>query len=163
MNLGAVWVDAFLAIAGVASLAGVLAAAALRLKARLHWAIVGLLAVVFAVLLTLLGNVFGHAHLFKAWHRDQNSAVPQSGCVTYEPWFGGLSAAYSMTRAEFEAWATGHSWGLTTCDLAHADADRAVLSFGQPEAAFATPPAPDGGQLRAYYVKGTAYIFYNSW
>ena len=163
MNLGAVWVDAFLTIAGAASVAGILAATVLRLRARLHWAVVGLLAVVFAALLTLLGNFFGHGPLFRSWHRDQNTVVPKSGCLTYEPWFGGLSAAYSMTRAEFQAWATGHSWGLTPYDLAHADVDRAILSFGEPEDAFATRPAPGGGQLRAYYVGGTAYIFYNSW
>ncbi len=44
-----------------------------------------------------------HHRLFVVWHRYQNEAVPQQGCLTYDPDFYRLYATYQMSVEEWIA------------------------------------------------------------
>lgn len=161
MNLGEVFIETAFVICLVACLLALSVALILRYMKRTRW-FVSL--TVFVVLVSVLvggGLYFGHSPLFAAWHRFRNNVLPRTDCLTYEPSFFRLYATYRMSRAEFDAWIARHPWHLTPCDerqIASQDAEQ--LGFAQPDAAYASEPAPNGRQLRVYFKNDTMYVSY---
>ncbi|MCC9656704.1 hypothetical protein LOC70_12910 [Rhodopirellula sp. JC737] len=132
-----------------------------RLIRRIHLGKLLLLGFALWIALTYTGTKFFHHDRFVELHQSHNDYVPASGCLTYEPSFGHLFASYSMTRAEFDAWVAQFPVPMSEYDsqLQRFDEDR--LGFTDPDAAFATQSASNGGQTRAYFKDGTMYLSRN--
>ena len=165
MNLGNVYLQAFFYITATSFVIAAACTFSLRLFRRIHAGWLSALAFFLGVFLAITGNRLFHRDLFVTWHRSQNAIVPQTGCLTYEPSFGYLYATYAMDRFEFERWVSSHPWTLLPYDssphqsLQSHDAKR--LGFDDPEIAYATEMADDGGQLRVYFQSGTMFLSYN--
>ncbi|MEM9645576.1 MAG: hypothetical protein AAF989_11345 [Planctomycetota bacterium] len=110
---------------------------------------------------TYASNSMLHRGMFVKQHQDNNTLVPATGCVRYEPSFGKLLAAYKMTASEFQAWVAQHPWGLVEYDGGLMDHDALRLGFSGPVVAYATEMASNGGQLRVYFKEGMMYLSYN--
>ena len=161
MNLGDIYIKAFVAIIGASFGVSLIASSMLRFFGC-SWRTVFLAAIPIWLPLGFLGLDTSHQTLFVAWHKAQNRALPKHGCRTYEPNFTRLYATYSMSRDEFGVWVNSHPWHLHAGDngLLHHDGPR--LGFDAPELSFETERAPNGKQLRVYYKSGIMYVSYNA-
>lgn len=161
MNLGQTYIDAFLHIAMLSVLATIVLVALLRIVKRVHIAKLVAIGLVLFGAVTVTANKLFHRQLFVDLHKSQNTLVPATGCLTYEPSFGHLFASYSMDHAAFDSWVSEHPWPMTDYDnsLQRFDEDR--LGFTEPHTALATEMAPNGNQLRVYYKSGVMYLSYN--
>jgi len=163
MNLGEIYIKSGVAICIGACLLTLLIVLILRFVKKTRRCTLFMTFCLLAPVLSVVGDHFGHGPLFVAWHRAQNTLLPESGCLTYKPSFFRLYATYRMSRAEFEDWATHHPWQLVPMDeggfpLPPQEVEN--LGLERPEAAYASEPAPNGRQLRVYYAKGTMYVAY---
>ena len=161
MNLGSIYLKAFFAIIAITFVFALTVASLLRLR-RCRWRTVVLAALPIWLIIGRLVLDTSHQRLFVAWHRWQNTALPQQGCLTYEPEFTRLYATYKMSRTEFQVWVNDHPWQLHAGDngLLHHDGPR--LGFDGPAFSFETDSAPNGKQLRVYYKSRIMYVSYNS-
>ena len=161
MNLGVIYFKTFAAIVVMSFIFAVSVASLLRLR-RCSWRTVIVVALIIWLAIGFPMLNLGHQRMFVAWHKWQNTALPQKGCLTYEPDFTGLYATYEMDRDEFEIWVTDHPWHLHVGDngLLHHDGTR--LRFDEAERSFETEPAPNGKQLRVYYNSDIKYVSYNA-
>jgi hypothetical protein len=164
MNLGGVFFKTAILILAGAFLLPLIGAWIIRIFKKLSWGLLMPVALCLTAVLAVAGLETLHRPIFVAWHRAQNTMVPRTGCVSYEPDFTRLCATYRMDRKTFDQWVAAHPWKLLPFDLADVPSfrDREHLGFSNPEAVFATEPAPNGKQLRVYYEKGTIYLAYNS-
>jgi hypothetical protein len=161
MNLGDIYFKTFAVIVAVSFLLALALTSLLRLR-KFSWQVVVYAALpVWLVLGYLLLDAY-HQSCFVAWHRWQNTALPNQGCLTYEPELHRLYATYDMDRSDFEAWVRSHPWqlGAGSNGLLHHDGPR--LGFDAPELSFETAMAPNGQQLRVYFKAGIVYVSYNS-
>ena len=161
MNLGDVYLKTFFNISAVAVLIAITVPTTLRLYKRIHLGWLFVMFLILSILLIFAGNSVFHHDLFVARHLKQNEWVPQQGCTSYEPSFRHLFASYTMTRDEFESWATSHPWQLRPYNSDPLDHDSARLGFTEPDAAYATEMAGNGSQLRVYFKDGTMFLSYN--
>lgn len=161
MNLGDIYLKTFLVITAVAFVAGFALAFVLRLMRRIRAGWLVVLGSLLAAVLTVAGNRAFHQELFTAWHQSQNSVVPRTGCLTYDPSFDRLYATYSMDAATFEQFVASHPWQLRPYDSSLQAMDARRLGFETPQAAYATEMAPNGNQLRLYFENGTMFLSYN--
>ncbi|MFO0923981.1 MAG: hypothetical protein U0905_15990 [Pirellulales bacterium] len=161
MNLGVIHILSFGAIV-VASFVISFAVASTIRWWRGSWP-----AVVYATLPLWLAigffmlDVFHH-RLFVVWHRYQNEAVPQQGCLTYAPDFYRLYATYQMSVEELDRWVMHHPWQLQSADVNVCPHDSERFGLEVSEKSYQTEMAPNGRQLRLYYKSGTLYVSYNS-
>ncbi len=160
-GLGEAYINVFLWITVCGFAVAVVVAVIIRLlfRVRLGWCL--LIAPVLGIALAYAGNSYFHHDLFVRSHQSHNSFMPKEGCLTYEPSFGHLFASYAMSRDEFKQWVSLHPWKLKPYDMAFVDQDSKRLNFAEPEVAYATEMAPDGGQLRVYFRDGVMYVSYN--
>lgn len=158
MNLGIVCVESFLLIIVAALPLAFGLASVLRLRS-LSWHTIMLATLPVWLIVGYALLHLGHQRLFVAWHRLQNTAVPQEGCVSYEPQFNRLLAKYSMSEDDFWAWVRTHPWGLSQVASPY-EYDLQQLNIIEPAFSFCSEPAPNGAQLRVYYKTGVAYIAY---
>jgi hypothetical protein len=161
MNLGAVYLAAFAAIVTLSFTLAVSVASLLRLR-HCSWRVVFVTAVPLWLAIGFPMLDLGHQRLFVAWHKWQNGALPQEGCLTYEPDVTRLYATYTMDRGTFESWVASHPWRLHAGDNGSLDHDASRFGFGEPELSFETDSAANGRQLRAYYKSGVMYAAYNA-
>lgn len=162
MNLGSICLWSAVAIVGAACLIALLVAVAMRCNPRTRRLDPVKVFVVLAGLFLCGGLFWGYEPLFAAWHRAQNTAVPSAGCLSYEPSFWQLYATYRMTRPEFDQWVQQHPWQLRPEDAPSIrERDRTHWEIAEPEAAYASPAAPNGCQLRVYFLHDTMYVSYN--
>ena len=126
---------------------------------RLAWCVI--VTLLLSVTLAYFTNSAFHREMFVREHQKHNTLVPQSGCVLYDPSFGRLYATYRMSRAEFDAWVSEHPWKLIPYDQAFVRYDGERLGFTEPDSAFATEMASNGGQLRVYFKEDMMYLSYN--
>ncbi|MDC0937205.1 hypothetical protein OAS39_13050 [Pirellulales bacterium] len=161
MNLGDVYFKTFVAITAIAFVAGFACAFSLRLIRRIHAGWLVALGLLLTVVLTVVGNGIFHHTLFTTWHRSQNTFVPQTGCLTYDPSFGHLYATYSMDASSFKQFIASHPWELRPHDSSLESIDARRLGFDAPQAAYATEMAPNGKQLRIYFENGKMFLSYN--
>ncbi len=94
MNLGNIYIGAFLALTAAAVGLSLLVGLCLRMWWRVPWGRTFGITIVLAVLSVFVANRQLHQPLFRAWHRAQNTLVPAAGCVRYEPEFAWLWASY---------------------------------------------------------------------
>jgi hypothetical protein len=142
----------------------IVVAVMMRLLFRIRWGWCPLIATVLGIALAYAGNSYFHHDLLVRSHQSHNSLMPKEGCLTYEPSFGHLFASYLMSRDEFEQWVSLHplhQWKLKPYDMAFVEHDSKRLYFAEPEVAYATEMASDGGQLRVYFRDGVMYVSYN--
>lgn len=161
MGLGEAYLEVFFNIAKLALLASVVAAGLVRAFKRVQLGKLVLIAIVLWFLLTYTGTKYFHHDRFVELHRTQNNYVPTTGCLTYEPSFGHLFASYSMSRDAFDAWVAAFPVSMTEYDSSLQRFDEEQLRFTEPDAAFATEPASNGGQTRAYFKGGVMYLSRN--
>ena len=158
MNLGVVLIESFLLIVAGSFAIAFGVASLLRLK-NVSWHTIVLVSLPLWLIVGFTLLDFGQARLYSAWHRWQNAAVPQQGCVYYDPQFNRLLAKYTMEEADFLAWAATHPWHLKQ-DRSPREYDLKQFGVVEPEFSFSNEPAPNGAQLRVYYKSGTTYIAY---
>jgi hypothetical protein len=160
-GLGEAYINVFLLITVCGGAAAFVVAVITRLlfRVRLGWCM--LIALVLGIAFAYAGNTYLHYDLFVRSHQSRNSFMPKEGCLTYEPSFGHLFASYAMSRDEFEQWASLHPWKLKPYDLTFVEHDSKRLNFTEPDVAYATEMASDGGQLRVYFRDGVMYVSYN--
>ncbi len=113
------------------------------------------------IVLAYFANSAFHREMFIRDHQKHNTLVPKTGCVSYEPSFGHLFATYRMSRAEFDIWVSGHPWTLISYDQSFVEYDGKRLGFTEPDLAYATEMASNGGQLRVYFKDEMMYLSYN--
>tara|TARA_R110002049_G_scaffold27283_1_gene93843 strand:- start:104 stop:595 length:492 start_codon:yes stop_codon:yes gene_type:complete len=161
MNLGQTYIDAFLYVAKLSAVASIVLVVLLRLWKRIDTSKLIAIGLGLFVAATFTANKLFHRQLFVDWHKSQNTMVPATGCLTYEPSFGHLFATYSMNRADFDSWVAEHPWPMATYDdsLQRFDEDR--LGFAEPDVALATEMAPNGNQMRVYFKSDVMYLSYN--
>jgi hypothetical protein len=166
MNLGDICLkSAFVLIACGLILGAILTVVFLLAKRkRVHLSTILLGTVLIGSPLCCLGLYFGHAPLFRAWHRIQNDAVPAEGCLTYEPTFFLFHATYEMDRQAFDTWVASHPWKLAPFepDAIFEFHDGPYFGLEKCEAVYESPRGPKGNNLRVYYNKGIAYISYSA-
>ncbi|MEM8671810.1 MAG: hypothetical protein AAGG48_30105 [Planctomycetota bacterium] len=161
MGLGEASLAVFFDIAKIAFLTAVVLSVLVRIFRRLHFGKLLLLGFALWMMLTYAGTKLFHHDRFVELHQSHNDYVPPTGCLTYEPSFGHLFASYSMSRAEFDAWVTQFPIPMAECDSQLQRFDEKRLGFTEPDAAFATDPASNGGQTRAYFKVDTMYLSRN--
>jgi|JI9StandDraft_1071089.scaffolds.fasta_scaffold00188_17 hypothetical protein len=161
-GLGEAYINVFLWITMCGFAAAVVVAVIIRLLFRIRWRWCVLATTILGLAFAYFGNTYLHHDLFVRSHQSHNSFMPKDGCLTYEPSFGHLFASYAMSREEFEQWVSRHPWNLKPYDLAFIEHDSKRLKFAEPEVAYATEMAADGGQLRVYYSNGVMYVSYNA-
>lgn len=105
-----------------------------------------------------------HKPLFLVLHRWQNTAVPQTNCISYQANFSRLIASYQMNSKEFSNWAAQHPWGLTLGDPNQPVLSQDVETLGltDVELVYVSEASESGAQLRAYLDSGKAHIIYDS-
>ena len=162
MNLGTVYLQAFMAIIASSFVLSLAVAGLLRFVRPFSWRIIFAIAVPIWLATGCLALSRLHQPLFAAWHKRQNHVLPADGCLTYDPDFTRLYATYRMTRPAFEAWVVGHPWNLHRCDDGLLRHDGMRFGIDNPELCFETDAAPNGRQLRVYFESGIVYISYNS-
>lgn len=161
MGLGEAYLDVFFSIARLALLAAVVVAGLVRAFKRIRLVKLVLIASVAWLILTYTGvKLFHHDHFVKL-HQSHNYYAPKTGCLTYEPSFGHLFASYSMSRDAFDAWVADFPVPMAEYDDSLQRFDKGRLGFTEPEAAFATEPASNGGQTRVYFKDGIMYLSRN--
>lgn len=161
MNLGDIYLKTFAAIIAISFVFAFTVASLLRFW-RCSWRTIVLAALPIWLTVGFLSLNTSHQRLFVAWHKWQNTALPKTGCLTYEPDFTRLYATYTMTRDEFQAWVTNHPWQLHAGNNGSLHHDGPRLGFDEPELSFETDSAPNGKQLRVYYKSGIMYVAYNA-
>lgn len=161
MNLGVIYFKTFAAIIVTSFILAMLVASFLRFRGC-SWRTVFAAALPVWLAIGFLMLNLGHQRMFVAWHKWQNTALPQKGCLTYEPDFTRLYATYEMDRDNFEAWVTNHPWHLHVGDNGLLHHDGPQLGVDKPELSFETESAPNGKQLRVYYKSGIMYVSYNA-
>lgn len=161
MGLGEASLAVFFDIVQIALLVSVVLTAIVRLFRRIHFGKLLLLGFVLWFAFTYTGTKFFHHDRFVELHQSHNDYVPATGCLTYEPSFGHLFASYSMTRAEFDAWVAQFPVPMSEYDSQLQRFDEERLGFTNPDAAFATESASNGGQTRAYFKDGTMFLSRN--
>ena len=161
MNLGDVYLKAFFSISGLAILVAVAIPIVVRAWKRIHAGWLIAIFIVVSIALVFVGNSLFHHSLFVSRHMAQNQWVPKTGCTSYEPSFGHLFATYSMSRDDFDSWATSHPWNLQPYNLELFDRDSVRFGMNAPDASYATEMAENGNQLRVYFKDGTMYLSYN--
>ncbi len=142
-------------------LAAVVLAALLRIFRQIHVGKLLLLGFVLWIAFTYMGMRLFHHDRFVELHQSHNDYVPTTGCLTYEPSFGHLFASYSMSRTEFDVWVAQFPVPMSEYDSQLQKFDEDRLGFTDPDAAFATESASNGGQTRAYFKDGTMYLSRN--
>jgi len=147
-------------VCGFAAAVAVAVIIRLLFRVRLGWWL--LIASVLGIVLAYAGNTFFHHDFFVRSHQSHNSFMPEEGCLTYEPSFGHLFASYAMSHEKFVQWVSLHPWKLKPYDMAFVEHDYKRLHFSDPEVAYATEMASDGGQLRVYFKDGVMYVSYNA-
>jgi len=160
-GLGETYINVFFWLTAwsfVAAAATVLVARLLK-RFAVGWVVAA--TIVLGIVFTYASNSMLHRRMFVQQHQDNNTLVPTTGCVRYQPSFGHLFAAYKMTAAEFDAWVSQHPWGLVVYDRGLMDHDEQRLGFSDPAQAYATEMASNGGQLRVYFKDGMMYLSYN--
>ena len=161
MGLGEAYLQVFFSIAKLALLAAVVIAGLVRAFKRVRLGKLVLIALVLWVLLTYAGAKLFHHDRFVELHQSRNDYVPKTGCLTYEPSFGNLFASYSMSRDAFDAWVAAFPVPMTEYNSSLQRFDEERLHFTEPDAAFATEPASNGGQTRAYFKDDVMYLSRN--
>ena len=161
MNLGDIYLKTLFALITTSLVLAVMVASLLRFR-RCSWRTVILVALPIWLIVGFLVLNTAHQRLFVAWHRWQNTTLPNHGCLTYQPAFTRLYATYAMSRDEFETWVQDHPWRLHAGDNALLHHDGPHLGFDEPELSFETDSAPNGKQLRVYYESGIMYVAYNA-
>lgn len=161
MNLGDIYLKTFAVIIAFSFVLAVMATSLLRLR-QCSWRTIVLAAIPIWLAVGFLLLNLCHQPLFTAWHKLQNTTLPNHGCLTYEPDFTRLYATYRMTREQFETWVTNHPWQFHAGNngLLHHDGPR--LGMDGPELSFETESASNGKQLRVYFKLGTMYVSYNA-
>lgn len=164
MNLGDVYIKTFLVIGTAAALLAAMLSSAMYLVSRhtvKSWCLqFGIMA---WLLLLALGNVLFHKTLFSALHKSQNTIVPNTSCLYYEPTATTLHAAYTLDCYELEKWIKKHPWGLREAPDSYVlPTDELRFGISSPDRKFETKMSPSGQQLRVYYQKGIAYVSYSS-
>jgi len=162
MNLGDIYLKTFLLLLTAPVLTTLIVLGVVRQRLKLTWGNVCLIAVFIAPFAGLVLNDAYHQRVFNTWHQAQNQFVPRSGCLTYLPSATRLYATYRMTLPEFNAWATGHPWGLKPGSNSLLMHDEEALGFQAPDASFETDMGDNGKQLRVYFKTGLMYLSYNS-
>ena len=103
-GLGETYINVFFWLTGWSFVAATVTVMVIRLCKRfaVGWAVAAtlLLGIAFAY----ASNSMLHRRMFVRQHQDHNTLVPTTGCVRYEPSFGHLFAAYTITDAEFKSW-----------------------------------------------------------
>ena len=161
MGLGEAYLNAFFSIAKLALLAAVFSTGLVRLFKRVRIAKLVLMAIVAWAVLTYTGAKFFHHDRFVELHQSHNNYVPATGCLTYDPSFGHLYASYSMSRDAFDAWVADYPVPMTEYESSLQRFDEKMLRFTEPDAAFATESASNGGQTRAYFKDDVMYLSRN--
>jgi hypothetical protein len=163
MNLGSVAIRAFFTLAAIGGLAGFVLAALIARQAKWRTSVLLGVAILCAGAGAITANILFHHPLFRSWHQQQNTAVPQGvPCLSYEPAYEGLEASYTMTQEQFLTWVQAHPWKLGPTDRVwFYKSGTLVQSFVGLK--YATRMSDRGSQFRAYHEGTTAYISYNAW
>jgi hypothetical protein len=162
MNLGDIYIKSFFCIVGASIAVSMLFAFVWRSKWKTSRCASIAVSLLIGLLLSVPALTLLHHPLFVAWHRAQNAMVPQTGCLTYDPSFARLFAAYRMSRSGFDTWVAAHPWRLTPYANDLLEYDASHLGFSSPDASFASPSGSNGKQLRVYFKNGVMYLSYNS-
>lgn len=164
MNLGQVYIEAFLVIATAAILIAVTLSVFLylfgnqRIRPWCAWT-----GCVIWLFLTVAGNIQYHKKLFTALHKLQNSVLPNSGCLYYEPTVTTLHAVYKLNANELEDWIKGNPWKLHEAPRSYLlRSDERHFGSFKPDLSFETDMSESGRQLRVYYKNGIVYVSYSS-
>ncbi|MEM6469415.1 MAG: hypothetical protein AAF802_07575 [Planctomycetota bacterium] len=161
MNLGVIYLKTFFCISGVAFLVAIVLAIGIRFWRRFHAGWIIPIAVFLGIALVFLGNSLFHRRLFVHWQQSQNTWVPKTGCLTYDPSFARLFATYSMSETEFRDWVADYPVPMLPHDNSLLMFDSERLGITEPELSFATESAPNGKQLRVYWADNVMYLSYN--
>lgn len=160
-GLGQTYINVFLQLTAAAFLVAIVVGVGVRVTAKLHIVWCVLLTVVLGIVFAYGANSLLHHDMFVRRHQNRNLTVPSSGCITYQPSFGRLYASYKISKKEFTDWVATHPWKLREYDLGLIEYDSKMLNFKEPELAYATEMAANGGQLRVYFKNDIMYLSYN--
>jgi len=160
-GLGQTYINVFLWLTASSFVAsgGMVLIVRIFMRIRTAWCV--LATILLGMILAYSANTAFHHEIFARQHQKHNTLVPKTGCERYEPSFGHLFATYRMSPAEFDVWVSEHPWKLIPYDQAFVEHDGKRLGFTEPELAYATEMASNGGQLRAYFNDGMMYLSYN--
>ncbi|WP_146517650.1 hypothetical protein [Rubripirellula amarantea] len=161
IGLGEAYLEVFFNIAKLALLAAVVVVALVRVFKRVRPGWLLLAAIGLWIILTYTGAKLYHHENFVRLHQSHNDYVPKTGCLTYEPSFGHLFASFSMSRDKFDTWVADFPVPMSEYDNALQRFDEQRLGFTEPDAAFATEPASNGGQTRVYFKDNVMYLSRN--